>query len=343
MKRTSLCACLSGILFSRVLIDQHMDPLTLIYTNSLDMTADLLVSKIGSGDIFRFNVDLWREYRIKIDPAGLSIENAAGRRITGGDIVKFYWRKPFTNQYLYPQKKIASELVYMEEELTYAMRDMVNLAWSEGKIVLVEPLADSRVGKFVQLKVGARYFRIPPYKFISGSPDFFEQGKSSIVKSLTSKRINKDTVLYTTKVREDQLDPSTPWMVQDYIPASWDVTVVFVRDRMYAFDLNRERFLNTTVDWRETGGPEAADAWRRHQLPKPLEDSIVRFMADLNLHYGRLDLLYTGDDYYFLEVNPNGEWAWLDFFGEAGLLGKMIDELSPHTARHSIPVPRWIG
>ncbi len=319
-----------------------MNPITFIYTNSLDMTADLLISRIGTEEIFRFNVDLWREYKIKIDHAGLSIENSAGRLITGNDIVKFCWRKPFMSQYLYPQRKIPSELVYMEEELTYAMRDMVNLAWSEGKIVLVEPLADSRVGKFVQLKVGAKYFNIPPYKFVSGSPDFFEPGKSSIVKSLTSKRVNKDSVLYTTKVQEDQLDPSTPWMIQDYLPASWDVTVVFVRDRMYGFELNRDGFLNKTVDWRETGGPEAADAWRRHQLPKPLEDSICSFMSDLGLHYGRLDLLYTGDEYYFLEVNPNGEWAWLDFYGEVGLLGKMIEEVSPRTARFSIPIPRWI-
>jgi hypothetical protein len=319
-----------------------MDPITFIYTNSLDMTADLLISKIGTEAVFRFNVDLWREYKLKIDHAGLTIENSAGRQITSGDIVKFYWRKPFTSQYLYHQKKIPSELVYMEEEITYGMRDMVNLAWSEGKIVLVEPLADSRVGKFVQLKVGAKYFKIPPYKFVSGSSDFFEPGKTSIVKSLTSKRVNKDSVLYTTRVQEDQLDPSTPWLVQDYLPASWDVTVVFVRDGMYGFELNRDRFLDKTVDWRETGGPEATDAWRHHQLPKPLEDSIFRFMGDLGLHYGRLDFLFTGEEYFFLEVNPNGEWAWLDFYGEVGLLGKMIEETSPHTARYSIPVPRWI-
>ena len=65
-------------------------------------------------------------------------------------------------------------------------------------------------------------------------------------------------------------------------------------------------------------------------------------MSDLGLHYGRLDLLFTGEDYYFLEVNPNGEWAWLDFYGEIGLLGTMIEEISPRTTRFSIPIPRWI-
>ena len=319
-----------------------MNPITFIYTNSLDMTADLLISKIGTEKIFRFNVDLWREYKIKIDHDQLSIENSAGRRVTNGDISKFYWRKPFTNQYLYPQRKIPSELIYMEEELTYAMRDMVNLAWSEGKIVLVEPMADSRVGKFVQLRVAGRYFTVPPYKFVSGSPDFFEPGKLSIVKSLTSKRVNEHTVLYTTRVQEDELDPSTPWMIQDYLPASWDVTIVFVRDTMYGFELNRDPFLDKTVDWRETGGPDATDGWRCHPIPKPLEDSIFRFMDDLGLHYGRLDLLYTGEDYFFLEVNPNGEWAWLDFSGDVGLLGKMIEEISPDTRHHRIPISRCI-
>ena len=35
-------------------------------------------------------------------------------------------------------------------------------------------------------------------------------------------------------------------MKAEIFPASWDITVVFVRDRMYGFELNRERFLDKT-------------------------------------------------------------------------------------------------
>ena len=35
-------------------------------------------------------------------------------------------------------------------------------------------------------------------------------------------------------------------------------------------------------------------------------------MGDLGLVYGRLDFLLTADDTVFLEVNPNGQFGWLD-------------------------------
>jgi len=65
-------------------------------------------------------------------------------------------------------------------------------------------------------------------------------------------------------------------------------------------------------------------------------------MQDLGLHYGRLDLLLTTEGYRFLEVNANGEWAWLDFDNRHGLLERMLAELSPLTPCHPIPINRQI-
>jgi hypothetical protein len=65
-------------------------------------------------------------------------------------------------------------------------------------------------------------------------------------------------------------------------------------------------------------------------------------MSDMSLHYGRLDFLLTGSTYHFLEVNPNGEWGWLDPSGEAGIVDALASELSPETACHALPNPRVI-
>ncbi len=320
-----------------------MPPITFIYTNSLDLTADLVISRLGPDEVFRFNCDLWREYKIKIDPHGFFIENPAGRFLQSRDIAKFYWRRPHMSSRLYPDRHIPEEIVYMEEEVYYAFRDMVNLLWSEGKVVLTEPMADSRIGKLVQLKVARKYFKLPSYKFVSGSPDYFEKDKASVVKSLSSERIKGNLVLFTTRVAEDKLDPSTPWLIQEYVPATRDVTVVFVRGEVFGFELNREDFLERTVDWREMGPETATDAWLPHTLSGNMTESIRFFMADLGLHFGRLDLLFGEGEYFFLEVNANGEWAWLDFDGKNGLLESILKEISPLTPRHSIPISRGIS
>lgn len=319
-----------------------MHPTTFIHTNSLDLTADLVISLMPADAVFRYNIDLWRDYTLHVDAAGFFLKNPAGRSLRSSDIAKVYWRRPFTSERLYPERTVPDETRYVEEELGYAVRDMINLLWAEGKVVLVEPLADLRIGKFVQLRVAAKYFTVPAYKFVLRSSDVFARGKTSVVKSLTSRRIDGSKVIYTTPVQEERLDPAVPWMIQDYVEASRDVTVVFVRGRLHAFELDRTRFIDKTVDWREMGPDGVTDAWNRHSLPKDVERNVSSFMADLNLHYGRLDFLLAGETYCFLEVNANGEWAWLDFEGSHGLRGTIIEELLPTTPCHSIPLPRHI-
>ena len=58
-------------------------------------------------------------------------------------------------------------------------------------------------------------------------------------------------VVYATRVAEEELCRSAPWLVQEYVEAEKDVTVAVVRDRLFAFELPRGAFLDRTVDWRE--------------------------------------------------------------------------------------------
>ena len=62
-------------------------------------------------------------------------------------------------------------------------------------------------------------------------------------------------------------------------------------------------------------------------------------MTDANLHYGRLDFLYDGSTYAFLEVNSNGEWEWLDRDGSNGVLPRVVSEIHPDAPVHPIPIP----
>ncbi len=34
-------------------------------------------------------------------------------------------------------------------------------------------------------------------------------------------------------------------------------------------------------------------------------------MSELGLSFGAIDLIESNNGYYFIEVNPTGEWAWL--------------------------------
>ncbi len=67
------------------------------------------------------------------------------------------------------------------------------------------------------------------------------------------------------------------------------------------------------------GSPK--DLWERpdevgvrpHDLPAQVRGSLLRFLGLARLEYGAFDLLLTEEGrYVFLEVNPIGDWAWLE-------------------------------
>ncbi len=314
----------------------------LIYTTSYDTTVDLLLNRMGREECFRYNFDLWRDYDVTLDSSGFRIEDPTGRSIDDRRMRKVLWRKPFKTRDLGGEVEITDQDIYCEEELWYALREIINLLWAAGKVVLVEPRADLRVGKFVQAQVARRHFQVPPDRFRCGSGTEMFADRQVVAKSLTSESIGgaaDKNVLYATKVSGADLGLSFPWMVQEYVAAERDVTVACVRDRLFAFELDRSPFLDRTIDWRELPVDAVAGDWQPHELRPAQADAIFRFMKDLNLHFGRLDFLCAAGEYRFLEVNPNGQWAWLDADGKHGLLDKIVQEISPFTPCHPIPTP----
>ena len=164
-------------------------PVTFLYTNSFDGTADLVVRELGAANVFRCNFDLWADYRLRIGPGDFEISNPAGRLIGPEDVAKVYWRKPMPSREIFPERSFATEEVYAEEEIWYALRDLVNLLWEQGKVVLVEPFPENRVGKFVQMRVAADLFQVPPWQFLRGAPEYLAPKKEAVVKSLTLNRV----------------------------------------------------------------------------------------------------------------------------------------------------------
>jgi hypothetical protein len=289
--------------------------------------------------VFRFNFDIWSDYALEITPSNFRIVDPTGCAVDADSVAKLLWRKPWSRVQYRPTSRTGEERYY-DEEIWYAVRDIVNLLWRDRKIVLVEPFAERQAGKFVQMRVAARHLQVPPFQFRLGLPSIFPAAASVVVKSLTTEPIGdreKRELLFTTRVDDRELSPACPWMVQSYVQAEKDVTVAFVRDELFAFELDRTSFRDATADWREMPSDWEAALWQPHALPDAVSAGIFGLMAELGLHFGRLDFLLGPDGYFFLEVNTNGEWAWLDTDGRHGLLPKVAREIDPATARYPIP------
>jgi hypothetical protein len=315
-------------------------PVTLLITNSIDYAADLLVSRLGSERVFRYNTDLWRDYALCFNGSGVEISDPTGRRITDENIAKVYRRSSMRGSVLFPQIKLSDLDRYAEEEVYAAWADLLNIFWDQGKIVLSQPLATLRSGKLQQLRVAPKYFEITPYRFVFNRGDKLRPGAVSVCKSFNFKYA-EGIGFYSSKVDEGELDPRQPWFLTDFIDATHDVTVAVVRDELFAFELDRSVFIDQTIDWRQSPVRHAHRGWKRVDISPDLRAGIFGFMAEVGQHFARIDFLRKGDRYTFLEANYNGEWGWLDPDATEGLMAKIVHEIDPATPCVGCPRPKW--
>lgn len=99
-----------------------------------------------------------------------------------------------------------------------------------------------------------------------------------------------------------------PVIFQEYVPGV-DVRVTVVGDQLFP----------TEIDVRETRSPEDfRPVWREApiapcKLPEDVERRLRTLVAELGLRFAAIDLRRRDDgEHVFLEVNPSGQWLFLE-------------------------------
>ena len=304
----------------------NAEAMLLVITGSHDSTIDYLLQFLDSDRVFRLNTDLLLDYELVFDDSGFVITDPAGRGVTSDDVYKAFWRWPE-----WPLGKTTRER-YTQGELRYLLREIANLLWSQDKFVLVEPTAPRRSGKLLQLTRAREFFNVPPFRAVLNSPPVTTGPE--VIKSL-AKELPEGQNIFSTRVDPSALALRYPWFMQQYIDAVADVTVLVIRHRLFAFELERD-FLETSIDWREI--PGKCSAWKPMELQETTRDAIHRYMESILLGFGRLDFLRDHNgDLQFCEVNPNPQFAWLGLDDASGIRSAILEEISPLTKRHAIP------
>ncbi len=305
----------------------------LVLSTSFDATLDLIIDGMlgAPDDIFRLNTDLISQYQLEISGDRFRIQDPTGRVADNDRVTKMYIRKPDRGR--------SDDLVteYCQNEIWSALRGVINHLWSLDRVVLVEPFAESaRLDKLTQLRYASRYFPTPDGAFYYNVPP--TNRTSIIVKSLGWGRLGMNAI-YTTHVKIDDLDLTLPWYIQEYVRGEKDLTVVYVRGKQFAFSLDRASSnARDIADWREDRAFQSVCDWQQEQLCARTIEGIEGLMRDLKLHFGRIDFLLTeAGTMVFLEVNPNGQFAWLDLNDSTGLISAVRQEVGPHSPVHPIP------
>ncbi|WP_223243334.1 hypothetical protein [Streptomyces sp. CBMA123] len=64
------------------------------------------------------------------------------------------------------------------------------------------------------------------------------------------------------------------------------------------------------------------------EIPEPVARSVAAYLVEFRLVYGAFDFAVTASgDWYFLECNPNCQWAWQPARTSAAIARAIADQL----------------
>lgn len=141
----------------------------------------------------------------------------------------------------------------------------------------------------------------------------------------------RDTLIYTNPLREEDLTRTAeiarcPTIFQERIAKKADIRITVVDDDLQAVELTAADNDEPRLDIRRNNMTDVV--YRRTVLPRSIESSIRRVLRSYGLRFAAIDMLrdFRGK-YYFLEINPNGQWAWLDMAGATNTRDTLIRAL----------------
>ena len=145
------------------------------------------------------------------------------------------------------------------------------------------------------------------------------QGRRLVAKAVSSGYIAGSTgnqAIFTSALAPADLDDLdglvlAPVTFQEKVEKSSDIRVTVVGDEVFAAEILSQGRESSRVDWRATDDPNLEH--RPHELPPALAHHCRHLVSYLGLSYGAIDFgLKPDGTYVFLEINPNGEWLWLE-------------------------------
>jgi glutathione synthase/RimK-type ligase-like ATP-grasp enzyme len=168
--------------------------------------------------------------------------------------------------------------------------------------------------KLIQLKIADQIDFDLPETFILNSASELPINDEYIIKSLDTAIFSfgdQEGFVYTNKTSYSELSVSNlshaPVVIQKDLSPKIDLRVTVVGQDLYAVKILKGDD-GVDGDWRKLKDDVSFVPVR---LPVDVKEKCIKLVRSLNLLYGAIDLVLYKKKYYFIEVNPTGEWAWL--------------------------------
>lgn len=296
--------------------------MVLLLTNRWDLSADFVVRGLRDREVpfFRLNAEDLRSGQATLRLPEVSMRVATHGQEYDLSKVRAVWNrrpgKPFDETP--PEDRPSQAVQLFVAEQWFAWLEALELI--PGVVWVNEPRAGMAMeSKPRQLALANRIgFSVPETCVTNSAQEAYRfaelHGGRVVAKALYKPLLEEpdgDSFVFANVVDTDDLADVealrlAPLILQPVLSPKEDYRVTVVGDTVLSARLVRG--VGGPVDWRR----DRSDVrFVLEDLPEELTDQCRRFVREAGLRFGAIDLVLYQGRYFFLEINPNGEWGWL--------------------------------
>jgi glutathione synthase/RimK-type ligase-like ATP-grasp enzyme len=285
---------------------------------------------------------------IEIDSGRVTgeLRNSEGR--VGFDDIRAAWFRRSGNLYetrlTITSEKLDNYVKIQSQGTVSALCSSLQTLW------VSHPLALRRAEvKALQLVEASKAGLTIPHTLISNDPDWATTFVEALgdadcaVKPLLAVGVTDEEggfrmPLTTTLPRGHSLESLAlaPTILQPYVEKAFELRCVVIGDKIFAAKMDTQANEKSRIDSR--GGDPDHEIF---ELPEQVEASLHRVMDSFGLNFASLDMIVTPDgEFVFLELNPNGQWLWLEMRAGPQISEAMASLLSLGRSRQGAHPPQ---
>lgn len=303
----------------------------LVIADSKDFTSDYITIELNkrNKNYLRINRDKFNNYKIEWDVLNgllkIDIENT--KYIINKDLKGVYYRAPVYIRY-YSENNYKEQL-YKSQWMAFVK----NIICFDDAKWINNPVDTYKAeNKMLQLRYANEIGFLVPKTIVINSPStLIKREELYAVKSIDTLFLRSGTeecFLYTNMLSGKDINNAelslAPLTVQELISPKVDLRITVIKNNVYSVKVVKN---NTGIsdDWRkEKDGVEFIPI----SIPKEIEDKCIKLVQKLGLKYGAIDMAFSNNNYYFIEINPTGEWAWLVETAKFPIYKDIVDVLT---------------
>lgn len=294
-------------------------PSVLILASRFDLSCDYVISQLRKRDCkyIRINSEDLSELKINLNPidATLTVISNDIKYYIDKKLKSVYYRRPvFLREYNVTNKEL-NEHFYKQQWASFIRNLMV---FDESYWMNHPSSTYYAEHKAIQLQVASKIgFKIPQTEignFLDKNSSFLSTNKEFIIKGIDTILIRDgslETFGYSEIINYQQIDNANlsvaPITFQKLLSPKIDIRVTVIGEQVFAAKISLNH-IPITGDWRQH---KDNVLFERFNLPSEVQNQCINLLRKFNLNYGAIDLALVDETFFFLEINPTGEWAWL--------------------------------